>query len=192
MPLELAGECFEHNPRFRVLPRYDFLGRPTSKPFKKFTWQARQVLGIPPDAPTALHIGDGFALTGVFCPRNFKGVIFMGDIDNKGGIVVIGSSIDQSDLTVTTNEKNVDIEVIIDKILALVKDLEVHLSDKVAIPEEKRVLIQPYVDAIKAQAGTKNKNMLRITLDGLRETLRYAGDIVPSVSKAIEAIKELF
>jgi len=116
----------------------------------------------------------------------------MGDIDNKGGIVVIGSSIDQSDLTVTTNEKNVDIEVIIDKILALVKDLEVHLSDKVAIPEEKRVLIQPYVDAIKAQAGTKNKNMLRITLDGLRETLRYAGDIVPSVSKAIEAIKELF
>lgn len=191
MPLELRGEYFETEPIRRLRLNYNHMGEKTEKRFKKHSWQAKKLLNISQDDPVLFGLSNQLIISGVFTFRETGG-ISMGDISNKDGIIIVGSSINESTISAA---KGIDDDEYKDKILKLEKlilELESELAKNEKLKEEQRALIQSFTQTIKNQKEYKNKKLLSISLEGLYEASKNLVNIAPNVIKIIDNIKDLF
>lgn len=190
---ELKGDEFETSPIARLSLNYNYLGEKTHYTLKKYSWPVYRLIGIPAEKPTALQAGRGIFINGLFYQRVTKGKIFiMGNVNaNNGGVAIVGDTINSE---ITTNSRNTqdNSALIFEKVNIIIENLEKDLATNDTLAKENKEILKQYVDMLKIQAPTKNKTLLKTTLEGLLEGLKIAGDIAPSVPGMIEAIKSLF
>jgi len=193
---ELKGDEFDSSPTAKLSLNYDYIGSRTEYTLKKHSWPAHRLLGIDSGNPCELTLGSGIRIGGHFYNPKPRRDIIMVDIDrvviaDRGGIAV-GGDTKNSHLSTSSRESNDNSQLFFEKIDSIINELEEALKSNYTLASENRVMLTQLIEMLKTQAPTKNKALLKNTLEGLIEVLKLAGDIAPGISNITDFIKHYF
>ncbi|MCM1565307.1 MAG: hypothetical protein NC238_05055 [Dehalobacter sp.] len=189
MPLELQGECFETDPISRLRLRYDYLGRTTEFPFKKYSWRAKNLLRLMDNTPKSFGIGDPLVITGVFSHREQKGSAVY--IINRDGLMIVGNTITNSDIENKWGGEEESTKKL-DALCKYLEQLDDELKKNRSLNTEQAALIKSFTDSLKVQKTSRNPKLLSLSVEGLLEATKTVRTIAPSVSDIVDNIKALF